>query len=169
MKKIIVIGCPGSGKSTFAKKLHSLTSIPLYHLDLIYHRADRTTVSRDEFDSSLSRILETDEYIIDGNYGRTIEMRIKECDTVFLFDLPTEVCLDGVRLRIGKKRDDMPWVEESFDPEFEEFIKDFRQSKLPEIYALLDRSAANSVIIFNTRDEADSYLSQIKNSYEKNT
>ena len=160
MKKIIVIGCPGSGKSTFAKKLHNLTGISLYHLDLIYHKADRTTVSRDEFDSSLSRILERDEYIIDGNYGRPIGIRMKECDTVFLFDLPTEVCLDGVHSRIGKKRDDMPWVEECFDPEFEAVIRGFRQGQLPEIYALLEKHGKIPVV-FRSRSEADDYLADI--------
>ena len=161
MRKIIVIGCPGSGKSTFSKKLHDLTDLPLYHLDLIYHRADRTTVSRDEFDSSLSRILETDKYIIDGNYGRTIEMRMKECDTVFLFDLPTEVCLDGVRSRIGKKRDDMPWVEECFDPEFEAVIRGFQRGQLPKIYDLLKKHGKIPVV-FKSRSEADDYLTDIK-------
>ncbi len=138
-----------------------MTGLTLYHLDLIYHKQDRTTVTREEFDASLSRILEKDSYIIDGNYGRTIEIRIKECDTVFLFDLPTEVCLDGVRSRIGKKREDMPWVEEEFDPEFEEIIRGFRNGKLPEIYALLEKHKGKNVIVFKSREAADTYLSQM--------
>lgn len=158
MKKIIVIGCPGSGKSTFAKKLSKVTGITLYHLDLIYHRPDKTTVSRFEFDTSLSQILKNDSYIIDGNYGRTVEWRIMECDTVFLFDLPTEVCLDGVRSRFGKKRDDMPWIEESFDPEFEEMIRNFKDCKLPEIYRLLERYGKENVTVFKSRKEADAYI-----------
>ena len=55
-RKIIVIGSPGSGKSTFARKLHAKTGIPLFHLDLLYHRPDRTVVSREAFDAKL-RIL----------------------------------------------------------------------------------------------------------------
>ena len=47
MKKIIVIGCPGSGKSTFARVLHNKTGIPLYHLDLMYWNADKTTVKKE--------------------------------------------------------------------------------------------------------------------------
>lgn len=167
MKKVIVIGCPGSGKSTFAKKLCNATGLTLYHLDLIYHKPDRTTVSREEFDTALSRILEKDAYIIDGNYGRTIEVRIKECDTVFLFDLPTEVCLEGVLSRIGKKRDDMPWVEECFDPEFEEFIKGFKNDKLQDIYGLLRKFSDKKVIIFKSHDEADEYLSQLSILYKR--
>ena len=160
MNKIIVIGCPGSGKSTFSRKLSEITGLTLYHLDLIYHKPDKTTVSRTEFDTSLSQILKKSSYIIDGNYGRTIELRIKECDTVILFDLPTEVCIDGARSRIGKKRDDMPWVEESFDYEFEKTIRSFRSDKLPEIYRLLEKHCDKNIIVFKTHEEADKYLSE---------
>ena len=102
MKRVIVIGCPGSGKTTFAEKLNKITGLPLYYLDAIWHKPDKTHIPREEFDRRLLEILATDEWIIDGEYGRTVEMRLKECDTVFLFDLPTEVCLQGVTNRLGK-------------------------------------------------------------------
>ena len=95
MKKVIVIGCPGSGKTTFAEKLQNFTGLPLYYLDAIWHKPDKTHIPREEFDERITEIFKTSEWIIDGNYGRTIEMRMKECDTVFLFDLPTEVCIQG--------------------------------------------------------------------------
>ena len=71
MKRIIVIGSPGAGKSTFARKLKEKTGLPLYYLDMIFHRPDRTTVTREEFDQKLQAILKTDNWIIDGNYQRT--------------------------------------------------------------------------------------------------
>ena len=75
MKRVIVIGSPGAGKSTFSRKLKNRTGIPLYHLDNIWHLPDRTTISREAFDEKLSAILETDSWIIDGNYSRTLELR----------------------------------------------------------------------------------------------
>ena len=102
MKKVIVIGCPGSGKTTFSKKLHMITGLPLYHLDVIWHKPDKTHITRDNFDKSIAEILNTSEWIIDGNYNRTIEIRLKHCDTVFLFDLQTEVCIEGAMNRLGK-------------------------------------------------------------------
>ena len=108
MKRIIVIGCPGSGKSTFSRKLHDKTGIPLYHLDLMFWREDKTTVPKDVFLSHLSEILVTDEWIIDGNYLSTMEWRIGACDTVIFLDYSTEVCLGGIRERRGKPRQDMP-------------------------------------------------------------
>ena len=53
MLKIIVIGCPGAGKSTFARKLKNITNLPLYHLDMIWHKPNKTNISRKEFDKEL--------------------------------------------------------------------------------------------------------------------
>ena len=75
MEKIIVIGGSGSGKSTFARKLRDITALPLYHLDNVFWNEDKTHVSREVFDRRLDVILGYDRYIIDGEYGRTIEHR----------------------------------------------------------------------------------------------
>ena len=159
MKKAIVIGCPGSGKTTFAEKLHDRSGLPLVYLDAIWHRADRTHISREEFDKRLSEILRLDAYVIDGNYSRTIERRIASCDTVFLFDLPTDVCLSGAIARIGKKRPDMPWVDTELDPRLREEIEAFRQENLPRIYQLLERyREGKRIVIFRSREEADGFL-----------
>ena len=104
MKKVIVIGCPGSGKSTFSIALHNKTGLPLYHLDMINWNPDKTTVPKEVFLERLTSILQKDEWIIDGNYGSTMEMRLKECDTVFFLDYPVEVCLEGLASRKGKTR-----------------------------------------------------------------
>ncbi len=159
MKKIIVIGCPGSGKTTFSLKLSKYLNLPLYHLDTIWHKPDKTHIPRDEFDERIKDIFATDEWIIDGNYNRTIEMRLEQCDTVFLFDLPTEVCLQGAIDRVGKVHCDLPWIETEPDAEFLESISNFPKEVLPGIYNLLDKyKQGKEIVIFKTRDEADEYI-----------
>lgn len=163
MNKIIVIGCPGSGKSTFAKELKKIYNIPLYHLDLIWNKPDKTTVTREEFDLELNKIFNEDEWIIDGNYQRTIERRIKEANTIFLLDYPLEVCLNGATSRVGLKRDDMPWIEENLNEEFKQKILDFSQDKLPKIYELLNNYKEDkNIIIFKDREESSKYLNKLK-------
>lgn len=162
MDKVIIIGCPGSGKTTFAEKLNKCTGLPLYYLDAIWHKPDKTHISREDFDERILEIFKKDKWIIDGNYKRTIEMRLKECDTVFLFDLPTEVCLQGATERIGKGRYDLPWIETELDPEFKQFIEEFSEKTLPHIYELIDRyKTEKQVIIFKSREEADKFISKI--------
>ncbi|MCM1024526.1 MAG: hypothetical protein NC395_10775 [Prevotella sp.] len=162
IKKIIVIGSPGAGKSTFSRRLRDITGLPLYYLDMINHKPDRTTVTREEFDSRLNEILSTDSWIIDGNYQRTVETRLKKCDTVFLMDFPPEVCLAGAAARVGKKREDMPWVEEELDVEFRQWIEDFPEQALPEIYQMLEKYNSKNITVFKSRAEANEYLQKLE-------
>lgn len=163
MKKVMIIGCPGAGKSTFSRKLRDITGLPLYHLDMIWHKPDKTNISREEFDSRLSEIIKKDRWIIDGNYNRTIEMRLKGCDTVFLLDFPLEVCLEGARSRVGKKHDDLPWEETEFDEEFRQWIIDFPNEQLPGIYELLEKykDKNKDIFIFKSRQETDDFLNKL--------
>ncbi len=159
MRKVIVIGSSGAGKSTFARKLRDKTELPLYYLDMLWHKPDRTTVTREEFDAKLEKLLKQDQWILDGNFQRTLETRLMACDTVFLLDYPLEVCLVSVENRIGQKRDDMPWIETEFDPEFRQWIVNFQQKQLPQIYELLQKYLRQKdIVIFKSRQEADDYL-----------
>lgn len=158
MNKVIVIGCPGSGKSTFSRVLQNLTGLPLYHLDLLYWNSDRTTVSKEVFRERLQNVLMLDSWIIDGNYGSTMEMRMAECDTVFFLDYPLEVCINGVRERKGKTRSDMPWIETEDDEEFLEFIKNYNTQSRPKVLELLEKYKEKNIVIFKNREEADDYI-----------
>ena len=158
MKKILIIGCPGSGKSTFARALKEATGLPLIHLDMLYWNSDKTTVSREVFDARLEEALAGDGWIIDGNFSRTMEKRLQGCDTVFFLDLPTEVCLESVRGRIGTKRSDLPWIETEEDAEFMDFIRSFPEKRAPEIRALLRAHPEVAQTVFHSREEMEEYL-----------
>lgn len=165
--RILVLGCPGSGKSRFARQLQRLTGLPLYHLDNIWWRADRTHISREEFDRRLQAILQGGKWILDGDYSRTYEMRLCECDTVVFLDLGEEVCLDGITERIGKPRDDIPWVEDRIDPELVEQVERYRSENRPKLYALFEKYPGRRLLVFRSRDEAQAWIRAFEADGEK--
>lgn len=162
MRKILVIGCPGAGKSTFARKLSAKTHLPLHYLDMIWHRPDKTTVGRKAFVEELNKIINGDEWIIDGTYLHTLQLRLDRCDTVVLFDIPVEVCLEGAHRRIGKPREDMPWIETELDNEFYQWIIDFPKKQMPiinEILACYNQKL--NIIRLKSREDADYLIDSI--------
>ena len=162
MKKIIVIGCPGSGKSTYSKALHKITNIPLYHLDMLYWNEDKTTVEKSVFLDRLLKIFEKSEWIIDGNYASTMELRMQECDTVVFLDYPLDVCLNGIKERKGKARSDMPWIEGyEDDAEFVEFIKNYNLQSRPKVMELLKKYSHKDIYVFSNRIQAEEFLNEL--------
>lgn len=97
---------------------------------------------------------------------RTMEKRMAKSDVIYLFDLPTNICIEGVRERIGKKHEDLPWIETEIDNDFINFIKDFRAKSLPKIYELTEKFSSK-IIVFKSRQDAEKYLSEIKEEPQK--
>lgn len=162
MKRVLVIGPSGAGKSTFARALRDRTGLPLYYLDMLWHKPDKTHITREEFDAKLAEWLGEERWIMDGDFCRTLETRLRACDTVFFLDYPLEVCLQGVESRRGKAREDMPWVEEEPDLEFLQWIRDFDSERRPKYLALLEQYGAGlEVHILHSRAEADAYLANL--------
>ena len=127
---------------------------------MLYWNADKTTVEKSVFLERLSALLEKDEWIIDGNYGSTMELRLLACDTVIFLDYPLEVCLDGIQTRRGKPRSDMPWIETAEDAEFIEFIKNYNDQRRPQVLALLEKYNDKNIIVFANREQANAFLSE---------
>lgn len=163
MKRVIIIGCPGSGKSTFARALQPKTGLPLVYLDMLNWNADRTTVPREVFRARLADALNGREWIIDGNYCSTMEQRIAAADTIFFLDYAPEVCMEGILSRRGTVRPDIPWVEapDDVDEEFVEFVKNFSSETRPIVLELLAKYSEKTTIIFRSRQDAEDYLSTL--------
>ncbi len=160
MKKELIIGSSAAGQSTFTRNLAAKTGLPLYYLDMIWHLPDRTTLPREEFDKRLEEIMKSDSWIIDGNYSRTLPMRLKEADTVFLFDIPVEQCLEGAIERLSHERVDMPWHDSELSDDFRQWILNFPTERLPVIEEILSQYTG-SVYRFTTRKQADEFIASI--------
>ena len=119
------------------------------------------------FSKYLFCYIQKNEWIIDGNYGSTIELRLQACDTVIFLDYPLEVCLSGIRERRGKARPDMPWIEneDEEDIEFIEFIKNYNSQSRPQVMVLLDKYSYKDIHIFKNRNEADEFLNKVHSFY----
>ena len=159
--RILVLGCPGSGKSTFAAKLHRRTQLPLVHLDNIWWNADRTHISRAEFDQKLEALLRNPAWIIDGDYSRTYEVRVAACDTAVFLDLSEAECMDGITRRVGKQRPDIPWAEQTLDPELVALVRDYRKTNRPTVQGLMARYPEKQWLVFQSRAEADAWLAAL--------
>lgn len=161
MLKVIILGCPGSGKSRFAEKLHMKTELPLIHLDNIWWKQDRTHISRNEFDNILDSVIKSDNWIIDGDYSRTYEVRMKACDTIFFLDYSEEECMSGLKKRIGLVRPDIPWVEEALDPSLVSEVKKYKTQNRPTVIELLKKYDGKEIHIFYNRKETDAWINSI--------
>ena len=157
--KVVVIGPPGAGKSTFSRALRDKTGLPIYYLDMLAFNPDSSEIPKEEFQKKLNEIIQKEKWIIDGNYYKTLELRIKACDIIFLLDFPIDLCLASAEARIGKDREDLPWAATEFDEEFKQFIIDFPTNYMPRIQELLEKYKNNKKIItFKSRKESDDFL-----------
>lgn len=167
MSKIIIIGCPGSGKSTISFKLEKILNYPVLHLDKIYHIDNNNHISREELIEKVDTFAKNnDNWIIDGNYISTVEQRIQLADTIILLDIETNICIENAINRSKKERTaDMAdgFDNSKIQNEFIEFIKNFKTNSLPKIMFLLEKYKNNKkVVIFKTYDEIDKFLSNLK-------
>lgn len=163
MKRIVILGCYGAGKSTFAKKLSMIVNIPLYHIDLFRYDSDGNMVPKEELSKKVDNIINEDTWIIDGNFEKELEKRLVKCDTIFLLDIPIKDCIEGIKSRIGKKRSDIPFIEKEFTDKLRNRVIEFPAKKMPLIRNLMSKYENDkSIVIFNSRKGIDDYLKNIK-------
>lgn len=163
MERIMIIGCPGSGKSRLALELREKLGIPVVHLDQLWHKQGWSHITREDFDSRLAMAMNMDRWIIDGNYSRTIPQRLAQCDTIIYLDYDRWECLLGVFQRIfqyrGKVRPDMAdGCPERFDWEFIKFVWNFNKNNRVMNYTYLAQAKHAEQIVLKNRREVKAFL-----------
>lgn len=167
MKKIMIIGSAGSGKSTLAKKMEAKTGIAATHLDALYWRPGWVATEREHWRAIQEDLCRQESWILDGNYGRTLDIRLKHSDTIIFLDINRYVCLARVVWRIcksyGKTRPDMPTgCPEQFDWQFFRWIFDYPKNNRAEILQKLNAlSAEKNVVVLRSPREAANFLNGI--------
>ena len=166
MERIMIIGCPGSGKTTLALALKEKLGLPLIHLNQLWWTGNWENVTREEFDSRLAMAVNLNQWIIDGNFSRTIEMRLQRCDTLIYLDFDRWACLWGVICRVlrnyGKHRPDMGGnCPERFDPEFMKWIWNYNKENRTRNYTWLAQAKHAKAIVLKNRNEVKNFLEKL--------
>lgn len=171
--KILIIGCSGSGKSTFARALNQQLEIPILHLDRIWHAMDHNENSKLEFKKMQQDFMaENENFIIDGNYRGTMDIRIPHANVIIWFRVPRRTSLFRVIKRSVKRklkleiRDDMAnGFKEKFDRKYLDFLKfiwHFEKKNVPEITELLEtRHAFCRLMVVTNKLEKVKLLNEI--------
>lgn len=167
MKRVIIIGCGGAGKSTLARKLGELTGIPVVHLDKLFWKPGWVERTPKEFDPIVQGELEKDAWIMDGNFNRTMPQRVQRCDTIIYLDFSRVACLLGVLKRVlttyGTVRPDMgEGCPERIDFEFLKWVWTYNKNKRERNYKLLNEATHAETIVLKNRRSVKRFLKKLK-------
>jgi adenylate kinase family enzyme len=178
MKKIILIGISGSGKSTFGRALSEKLQLPITHLDSIFHLPGGAMMDHALFKEKQIELMKQPAWILDGNYGSSLDIRVAEADTIFWLDFPPLLSTLQVLKRSWKYRKDkstqpdMPeyFEEHLFSREYWDFIKfilTFNKYERPKIAKALQRKKPETtLIVFKNRKEVHAFLSENSNTHD---
>ncbi|MGL4441550.1 MAG: topology modulation protein [Bosea sp. (in: a-proteobacteria)] len=164
-QRILVIGCSGAGKSTLGRKLAEKLALPLIHLDAEYWLPGWQQPSRADWREKVTVLAALDQWVMDGNYGGTFDLRMPRADVIVLLDLPRLVCLRGILWRPlrywGKQRPDMgPGCVERYDWPFVKYVWSFRDTERPKIMkAIATLGAGAKLVHLRSRREVAAFLS----------
>jgi adenylate kinase family enzyme len=167
VRRILVIGSGGSGKTTVAKEIARRTGLPLIHLDQLFWRPGWDPTPDDEWDRRIDELIAQDAWVLDGNYGRTLAVRIAAADTVVFLDVPRRVCLWRIlsrRLRhLGRSRPDVaPGCPERLTWEFVSWVWSYPSRRRPGILKQIGGVRNNmEVVVLQTAEDVRRFLDTI--------
>ena len=169
-RRILVLGSAGSGKSTLAAAIGTATGLSVVHLDRLFWNPGWVETAADEMDRRVAEAAAGESWIIDGNYLRSLPLRLERCDSVVFIDLGRLVCLYRIiKRRIvfhGKARSDMgEGCVEKIDWEFVRWVWGFPKHSRPAIIEALNRAVSDGgkqVYQLGTRRELKQFMDSLR-------
>jgi adenylate kinase family enzyme len=167
MQRILIVGSAGAGKSTLSRRLGEVLGIPVVHLDKHYWKPGWVATEQQEWDQIVIEETRKEQWIIDGNYSRTLELRIERADTVIFLDMPRWLCLYRVlKRRIqyhGRTRPDLnKECPEQLDFEFVRWVWNFPKHSRNKIVSTLKKSSEEkNVIVLGSRRKVSGFLDSL--------
>jgi adenylate kinase family enzyme len=170
MKRVVVVGSGGSGKSTFSRELGKATGLPVVHLDALYWKPNWTPTPADQWAEVVRLETEKREWIMDGNFGGTREMRMNAADTIIVLDLPRWLCIYRIFKRWAtyhnKKRPDMAdGCNEKIDWDFVTWVWNYRSNSRVRLLKELESHPNKTVVILKSQHEATEFLERMRLQY----
>ncbi len=168
MKRVLIIGSGGAGKSTFARRLHEATGLRLIHLDKVFWQPNWTETPEDEWKKRVENLVKGDEWIMDGNFGGTMEMLVRACDAVIFLDMPRTLCIYRALKRVAfyrkTTRPDMAeGCDEKFDLKFLSWIWNFSKTTKPKIEKLLEKyQNKKNIIRLKSNEEVENFFMNLE-------
>lgn len=167
MKRIMVIGSGGAGKSTFSRALGELLGLPVLHLDKYFWQPGWVQMPKEDWVKCHQDLVDKESWIIDGHYSGSMDLRLNRADTVIYLDYPSYLTVYRVLKRRlmyhGKTRPDMNEAcPEQIDFEFVRWVMSFRRKKRPAILEKLSAYPNVNVIVFTKPKQAEAYLSKTR-------
>lgn len=169
MKRILVIGSGGAGKSTFAKRLGEILELKVIHLDSLFWSSGWVEMPKDQWRAMVEELIKGESWILDGNYGGTLDLRLAACDGVIFLDMPRMICLKRVfkrRMSHRKQsRPDMaPGCPERINLEFIKYIWDYPRTKKPAVLKKIEScSETKTVAILRSQADIEGFLAKASN------
>jgi adenylate kinase family enzyme len=144
MRRVLVGGGSGAGKTTFARRLGERLALPVIHLDVHYWRSGWQMPDLGEWRTQVAVLAAAPSWVMDGNYSSSYDIRMPRADSLVWLDYPRSTCMRRVLWRTirdyGRTRPDLPeGCPEKFDPEFLRFVWDFRVKYRPRIVEGIER------------------------------
>jgi adenylate kinase family enzyme len=170
MKRVIVIGSGGAGKSTFSRRLGEITGLPVIHLDRLFWRSGWIPTPKEEWDERISREIERPEWIMDGNFGGTREMRMAAADTIIMLDVSRWLCVYRILKRTllyrpGSRSDMAEGCHERLDMEFILWVWNYPRRSRKNALAEMEKFSEKDIIILKTPREVEQFLQRLSSEH----